>query len=213
MIWMKYRILVRRLLLWEGRYISDAELKVLCARLKIPYKSAIMYLFTNKYLKRIVRGFFYIPSAEERRLKTGGPNVLEAIAKAMDYKKVRDWYFGLETAIKLNAITHEYFTIDYVVSDTIFRAKPMEILGRRVKFVKLKKGLFGFGTKRNGPIIYSGLEKTLLDLIHLKKHGGKKDGAIRDDLIEWAETASRKKLKEYSKHYGMSVRKAAEALE
>lgn len=200
------------MLLWENRYISGAELKELCTRLKLSYKSAIMYLFTNKYLERIVRGFFYIPSAGERRLKTGGPNVLEAIAKAMDYKKVNNWYFGLETAIKLNAITHEYFTIDYVVSDTIFRPKPIEILGRRVKFVKLKKNLFGFGTKRNGPILYSNLEKTILDLIHLKKHGGKKDTAIRDDLIEWAETASRTKLKAYSKRYSLSVRKVVEAL-
>lgn len=210
---MKYRILVRRLLLWEKRYISDAELKELCARLKLSYKSAIMYLFTNKYVARIVRGFFYIPSAEERRLKTAGPSVFEAIAKAMDYKKVNNWYFGLETAIKLNAITHEYFTIDYVISDTIFRPKPIEILGRRIKFVKLKKSLFGFGTKRNGPIIYSDIEKTLLDLIHLKKYSGKKDTAIKDDLIEWAETASRKKLREYSKHYSASVGKVAEALE
>ena len=209
---MKYRILVRRLLLWKNRYISGAELKALCAGLELSYKSAIMYLFTNKYLERIVRGFFYIPTAEERRLKMGGPNVLEAIAKAMDYKKVKNWYFGMETAIKLNAITHEYFAIDYVVSDTIFRPRPIEILGRRVKFVKLKKGLFGFGTKRNGPIIYSDLEKTLLDLTHLKKYGGKKDAAIRDGLIEWAETASRKKLMAYSKHYGLPVRKVAETL-
>jgi len=209
---MKYRILVRRLLLWNNRYLSDAELNGLCGRLKIPYKSAIMYLFTNKYLVRIVRGFFYIPTIEERKLKTGLPNRLEAIARAMEYKRVKNWYFGLETAIKLNAITHEYFTIDYVVSDTIFRAKPIEIMGRRVKFVKLKKELFGFGTKRTGSIIYSDLEKTILDLIHLKKYSGKKDTAIRDDLIEWAENASRKKLKEYSLHYGLSVRKMLEAL-
>lgn len=86
---MKYKILVRRLLLKEDRYISDFELKALCAGLKLSYKSAIIYLFTNKYLKRILRGFFYIPTIEERKLKTGGPNVLEAIASAMKYKKVK----------------------------------------------------------------------------------------------------------------------------
>lgn len=118
----------------------------------------------------------------------------------------------METAIKLNAVTHEHFTIDYVVSDTIFRAKPIKILDRKVRFIKFKKGLFGFGTKRNGRIIYSDLEKTILDLIHLKKYAGKKDTAIKDDLIEWAETLSRKKLEKYSKYYGLSERKVAEAL-
>lgn len=206
---MKYRILVRRLLLWDKRYISGAELKELCGRLNLSYTSAIMYLFTNKYLKRIVRGFFYIPTAEERRLNTGSPSPYEAIAKAMEYKKVKNWYFGLETAIKLNAITHEFFTIDYVVSDTIFRAKPFKILDRKVRFVKLNKNLFGFGIKKDWKFPYSDLEKTLLDLVHLRIHSGKTENAIIDELIEWAEEADHKKLLGYAKHYSARVRKIA----
>lgn len=206
---MKYRVLVRRLLLWKERYISDVELKELCARLKIKYTDALAYLFGNKYLKRIVRGFFYIPSVEERRLNTGSPSSYEAIAKAMDYKKVKNWYFGLETAIKLNAITHEYFTIDYVVSDTIFRAKPFEILDRRVKFVKLNKKLFGFGIKKDWKFPYSDLEKTLLDLVHLRIHSGKTEKAIIDELIEWAEEADHKKLLNYAERYSAKARKIA----
>lgn len=209
---MKYRILVRRLLLCKKRYISDHELNEICAGLGLSYKRGIIYLFTNKYLKRIVRGFFYVPTIEERKLKTGGPNVLEAVASAMKHKKVKNWYFGLETAIKLNAITHEHFAIDYVVSDTIFRPKPIEILGRKVKFIKFKKELFGFGTRRKGLVVYSDLEKTILDMIHLKKYAGKKDTAIRADLIEWAETVSREKLRKYAEHYESSVRKIAEEL-
>jgi len=209
---MKYRILVRRLLLRKGRYISGTELKELSKGLELEHKDALAYLFGNKYLKRIVRGFFYIPSAEERRLNTGSPSHFEAIARAMEYKKVKNWYFGLETAIKLNAITHEFFAIDYVVSDTISRARPFKIFGRKVKFVKLNKKLFGFGIKKDWKFPYSDLEKTILDLAHLRIYSGKAEKAIIDELIEWAEESDHKKLLAYSKHYSARVGKIAEEL-
>ncbi len=207
---MKYGILVRRLLLREDRYVTGGELKALCGSLGIRYEDALAYLFNRKYLERIVRGFFYVPSVEHRRLKTGLPSPFEAIAKAMEYKKVKNWYFGLETAVKLNNATHEFFTVDYVVSDSIFRAKPFLILGRKTKFVKLSKKLFGFGVKENRSFPpYSSVEKTLLDLIHLRFRCGAADKAIADELAEWAEGANEKKLFEYAKHYSAKVRKIA----
>lgn len=209
---MKYGLFVRKLLLRKDRYISSEELKEECAKLGMSYEKAIKYLYLYKYLERIVRGFFYIPTVEERKYKTGGPSFYEAISKAMEYKKVENWYFGLETAIKLNNITHEFFTIDYVVSDKIFRPKPMKILGRKVKFVKLNKKLFGFGTKKSKNTPYSDLEKTILDIIHLRKYLGETNKAIRDYVIEWADEADKNKMKKYSKHYSKSVRKALEEL-
>ncbi len=204
---MKYGLFVRKLLLRKERFISSKELKEECAKLKMPYVKAIRYLYLYKYVVRIVRGFFYIPTVEERKFKTNRANFYDAISRAMEYKKVKNWYFGLETAIKMNAITHEVFTIDYVVSDTIFRPKPIAILGRRVKFVKLNKNLFGFGIK-TGPIPYSDLEKTILDLIHLRKYAGMPNNAIRDFLIEWADEADKNKMKKYSEHYSKSTREA-----
>lgn len=209
---MKYALLVRKLLLRKERFISNKELKEECAKLEMPYIKAIKYLFMYKYLLRIVRGFFYIPNVEERKFKTSRPNFYDAISRAMEFKKVKNWYWGLETAIKMNAITHEVFTIDYIVSDTIFRPKPIEILGRRVKFVKLNKKLFGFGIKKTGSITYSDLEKTILDLIHIKKYSEKSDRAIRDYVIEWADEADKNKMKKYSKHYSKSVIRALEEL-
>src|SRR3989338_5348430 len=142
---MRYGLLARKLLLREERFISGKELGAECAKLGIPYMKAIRYIYTHKYLLRIVRGFFYIPTIEERKLKTGGPNFYEAMARAMEYKKVKNWYWGLETAVKMNAVTHEVFTIDFLVSDTIFRPRPIKILGHKVKFMKFGKKLFGFG--------------------------------------------------------------------
>jgi len=209
---MKYSLFVRKLLLRKNRFVSSEELKEECAKLEMPYEKAIKYLYLYKYVERIVRGFFYIPTIEERKYKTGRANFYEAITKAMEYKKVKNWYWGLETAIKMNAITHEYFTIDYVVSDTIFRAKPFKILGRKVKFVKLSKKLFGFGIKKSGNTLYSDLEKTILDIIHMRKYSGESSKAIRDYVIEWADEANKTKMKKYSKNYSNSVRKALEEL-
>jgi hypothetical protein len=209
---MDYRLLVRRLLLRKERFISDTTLKEECKRIGIPYLLAIKYLYTHHYLDRIFRGFFYIPTISERRLRSGFPNFYEAIARGMEYKKVANWYFGLETGIKMNAITHEFFNVEYVVSDTIFRAKPIIILGRRVKFVKIKKELFGFGVIKKDYLRYSDVEKSLLDLIHLRKYNGRSDKAIIDELIEWSEHASKKKLKKYAKHYSPFVRRIAEEL-
>ena len=191
----------------NDRYLSEKKLKEHCKVLGISYVSAIKYLGKYHYIARVLRGFFYVPTIGERKLKTRGPNLHEAIARAMEYKKVKNWYWGLETAIKMNAITHEYFTIDYVVSDTIFRSKPIEIFGRRVKFVKLNKKLFGFGIKA-GDVPYSDLEKTILDLIHIKKYAGNSNKAIRDYLIEWADEADKNRMKKYSKHYSKPVREA-----
>lgn len=210
---MSFELLVRKLLMSEERYLSEEKLKEHCNTLGISYTNAIKYLGKYHYIKRIVRGFFYVPTIEERKLKTGNPNFFEAIAKAMEYKKVKNWYFGLETAIKMNAVTHEYFTIDYVVSDTIFRSKPIGVFGRRVKFVKLNKKLFGFGIKKTASgTPYSDLEKTILDLIHLKKHAGRPNKVIRNHLIEWADEADKNKMKKYSEHYSESVRNALEEL-
>ncbi|MFH1664129.1 MAG: hypothetical protein ABH986_04965 [archaeon] len=209
---MKYGLFVRKLLLRKDRYISSEEIKEECAELGMPYKKAIKYLYLYNYLKRIVRGFFYIPTVEERKYKTGGPNFYEAISKAMEYKKVKNWYFGLESAIKLNNITHEFFTIDYIVSDKIFRAKPFEILGRKVKFVKLNKKLFGFGIKKTKNTPYSDLEKTILDIIHIRKYSGESNKAVRDYVIEWADEADKNKMKKYSRHYSKSARSVLEEL-
>jgi predicted transcriptional regulator of viral defense system len=209
---MKYGLFVRKLLLRKDRYITSEEIKKESAKLGMPYEKAIKYLYLYHYVNRIVRGFFYIPTVEERKYKTGGPNFYEAISKAMKYKKVKNWYFGLESAIKLNNITHEFFTIDYIISDKIFRSKPITILGRKVKFVKLNKKFFGFGIKKIKNTRYSDLEKTILDIIHIRKYAGKSNKTIRDYVIEWADEADKNKIKKYSKHYSKSARNTLEEL-
>ena len=208
---MAYSILVRKILLIDKRYLSKEEIKEICIKLKLSYTNAINYLLTNKYIYRIFRGFFYVPSIEERKLNSTTPIVFEAISKAMEYKKIKNWYFGLETAIKNSNITHESFSIDYVISDTIFRPKPIIILGRKIKFIKLKKDLCNFGIKKE-KYPFSDLEKTILDIAYLKKYSSENNASIKEYLTEWTEKSDKKKLCEYSKKYPKTIKFLAEEL-
>ena len=166
---MTLRILVKKLELLRRKFIVREELKSYCKDLKLDYYTSIMYLTSNNYLVRILRGIFYVKSIEERKLNKMYISFEEAISEAMKIKGVKRWYFGLESALKLNNITHEYFAVETVVSDKLSRPNPFKIMGRKVRFVKLNKTLIGFGVIKN-KFNYSDAEKTVLDFIYLGKY-------------------------------------------
>lgn len=195
-------LLIRKLHLANKKFVTRAELKAFCRELKIGYPMTIGYLARHKHLIRILRGIFYVMSAEERKLNNMGLSYLEAITEALRIKGVKHWYFGLETALKLNNLTHEYFTIDNVISDTIFRAKPIGIMRHKVAFIKLKPSLLKFGIKK-GKYPHSDNEKTLLDFIYLKRRGH----IIPSELIK---QASKSKLKAYAENYSNTIQKDVE---
>ena len=85
----------------EESYIDSKLLKEYCKELKLDYYTVIRYLLSNRYLYRILRGVFYKPSIEERKLGILRVNHLEAISHALRIKGVKNWYFGLESALKM----------------------------------------------------------------------------------------------------------------
>jgi len=204
-------LLVKKIERLGSRYLTREELKKLTNELGMGYLLAIGYLTANKYLVRVMRGIFYVKSVEERKLSRLDVNHLDAIREAMKLKGVKNWYFGLETAISLNNLTHEYLPTTYVISDTIGRPKPFEILGHKVKFIKVSKNLFGFGViEKNIP--YSDAEKTLLDTIYLGKYNSLTEAEITDKTTELMEHCSKKKLENYMGGYPKSVKKVLEKL-
>jgi len=148
---MTFKLLVKKLQLEEkkNKFLTRVVLKSYCKTLEIDYYSAIRYLLSNKYLVRILRGIFYIKSIEEKKSDRININYLEAIKEALIIKGIKNWYFGMETALKLNTLTHEYFNIDYVISDSLYRSEAFEILGHKIKFLKIKKDLINFGIKKD----------------------------------------------------------------
>lgn len=192
---MTLKLIVRKLELSDKKFITREELKEDCKKLSLDYYVTIRYLTHYKHLVRILRGIFYIKSIEERKLNKTNINHLEAIKEALKIKGIKNWYFGLSTALKLNNLTHEYFTIDYVINDKLFRAKSFSILGYKIKFIKINPKLTRFGII-NKDLPYSDVEKTMLDFIYLKEHGNVK--LIPEEIFE---SCSKTKLLKYSKNY------------
>lgn len=194
---MTLKLIVEKLARDNKKFILSNEIKDYCRKLSLNYLPTIKYLLRNKYLARIFRGIFYVYSIEERKLGKSEMNSFEILKEALKIKGVKNWYFGLETGMKFNNLTHEYFTIDYVINNKIFRAKPIIIMGRKVKFYRLSPKMFLFGIiKKN--INYSDSEKTLLDLLYLKHY-------TKEEFEEIAEELSKTKLLKYAKNYNKRV--------
>tara|TARA_Y100000294_G_C8507593_1_gene317360 strand:+ start:451 stop:1095 length:645 start_codon:yes stop_codon:yes gene_type:complete len=202
---MTLKLLTKKLELSEEKFIESHLIKDYCNKLNLGYNVAIRYLVYNKRLYRILRGIFYKPSIKERKLGMLEINHIFALIEALKRKKIKNWYFGLESAIKLNNLAHEYFAVDYIVNDTIFRAKPIKILGHKVKFVKVKKKLCTFGIKANNKIKFSDIEKTVLDMIYLLRYDGLNNTEIKSKIKEYIKHCSKDKLIKYSEKYNKKL--------
>lgn len=208
---MTLKLIAKKLGMEKKKFITRNEIRGFCKELNMDYYTTIRYLLTNNYLIRILRGIFYVNSIEERKMKKTSISHLEAIKEALKIKEVKNWYFGLETALKLNNVTHEYYHITYVLSDSISRTNLIKILNHNVKFIKLNKNLFGFGIIKND-LNHSDTEKTVLDIIYLHRYSSISDEEIKNEILDIIKHCSKSKLKEYSKHYPKTVQKIIEGL-
>ena len=209
---MSYKLLVEKLYRnLDKKYMTREEIKTFLKPLKLDYYSAIRYLLENGYVIRILRGIFYVKSIEERKLKKIDISYEEAVSKALELKKIKNWYFGLESALKLNNLTHEYIAVNTIISDGMFRNKPIKIFGYPVKFLKIKKELFSFGIKKY-PFPHSDREKTILDIIYFARYNGKNEIEIKNKIKEYKEHINKKRILEYSRNYPRSVKKIIEEI-
>ena len=209
---MNYSLLVKKLNTEDKRYISSELIKTYSSLLGIPYYDAIVYLTRNKYLYTILRGIFYNPTIEERKLNRININHMEAISEALFKKGVKNWYFGLESALMMNNLTHEFYTLDTIINDKIFRKNPINVLGNKIRFIKVKSDIFGFGIIDLKKYRYSDKEKTVLDIIYLDKYNGASDDEIIGKISPFISFCSHAKLLEYSKRYNKSVERFIEGL-
>jgi len=140
-------------------------------------------------------------------------NHLELVAKGLELKRVSNWYFGLHTALKLNNMTHETFTVEDVINDKLFRAHSFTIAGYKFKFSRLSPSLLSFGIERaeNG-VRYSDPEKTVLDFMYLWRYNGIPEEKITVDIAGWAKRLSRETLRTYAKKYPNTVAEIAARL-
>ena len=204
---MRVSRLLEKMWLENKEFVTSNELKKYCKALRMDYDDAVKNFVHRKHLTRIFRGIFHVRQPGDFMLKRDAYNHLELVAKGMELKHVKKWYFAFHSALKLNNMTHEYFTINELASDTIFRPRPISIAGHKFKFVKLAPSLFGFGVKKHGLIRYSDPEKTVLDFIYIMRQNGMPDAQICMDVEEWVVGATKAKMKRYSENYPKSVGK------
>ncbi|UCE38783.1 MAG: hypothetical protein JSW00_06020 [Thermoplasmata archaeon] len=200
---------LRKLHLENKEFAIADDIRGYCKDFGVDYNNTIRNLTARGYLLRIFKGIFYVRSFEE--VKMGGMKYshLELVSKGMGLKGIANWYFGLNTALKLNNATHEHFTVDYVVSDTLFRNKPINIGGYKFRFVKLKESLLTFGIKYK-KYRYSDLEKTILDLLYISRYSSVPKEKIVIDIEEYMGSVSKNRIQKYSKKYPKTVQKILE---
>ncbi len=208
---MTYKLLIEKLRRSEKKIVTREEIVKDCKKLKIKYEYTIGYLLKHGYLIKILRGIFYARDVEERKYKKIKMSYKEALAMALSIKGVKNWYFGLESAIKLNYLTHEHIARETIISDKMFRSKPLTIFGYPIKFVKAKKDLFSFGIKKE-PFPYSDIEKTILDIIYFDKYNGRRNPEIKNKIAEYLEHANKGKLLRYGRNYPKSVQAFTEEI-
>jgi hypothetical protein len=203
-------VLLKKMQLDRKEFVTAEELKRYCKKMKLHYDIVVRYFGMRGYLVRIFRGIFYVKSFDELKLGRNKYNHLELVAKGMELKGIRNWYFGLHTALKLNNMTHETFAIEDVLSDQLFRANPFTIAGHRFKFSRLSPSLLDFGIRKgeNG-VRYSDPEKTVLDFVYIWRYNGIPEEKIVADVAGWAKGASRAKLRMYAEKYPKTVAEIA----
>ncbi len=205
---MTIKLLLKKLYLSGKEFVTDEDIKNLCEVLNLDYKNTVNYLLRRGYLLRIFRGIFYLKSLDEIKFGKSKYSHLELVSKGLELKKVKNWYFALYTALKLNNLTHEHFTVEYVINDKIFRQKSIEVAGYKFKFIKLKPDLFKFGIIKNS-IKYSDPEKTILDFIYVWRYNGIPEEKIIMDISDYTIGLSRNKIMEYAENYPKTVMKIA----
>src|SRR4030066_1604042 len=125
----KLSLLIKKLRMDEKEFVTSVELKHYCKLMGLSYEAAIRYFIHRGYLTRIFKGIFYVKHLDEVKMGKTKYNHLELVAKGLELKGVTNWYFGLYTALKLNNMPHENFSVDYVVNDKLLRSKPINIAG------------------------------------------------------------------------------------
>ena len=188
--------------------ITRSEIEDICRRFKANLRNTINYMITYGYLVRILRGLYYVKTYDEFKFEKS-MDVYRLIFLGMDRLKI-NWYFGLYTALLLNGLSHEFFGTIFVLNNKIFRPKEIVIGGEKVKFIKLKNKLFGFGVVSKNSLRFSDPEKTVLDFIYIFRYRGVAEERIISMLEDYSKSLEKSKVKAYLKFYPKTVSRVVE---
>jgi len=195
----------------EGRKVlTSGNLAEMARRIGARPAHALRHLRREGYLVPLFRGFYYVRTPEEVRLRTERYDPLELFALAARAKGIGEWYFGLTTALRLNGLTHEDRREETVVSREFYRIHGIPIGSRRFVIHKWDKALFGFGLERRRTYRVSDPEKTILDLAYLDFWRVKKRHPAMRVWTEHLASVNSGKVRRYLPHYPVEIRRTVE---
>lgn len=203
--------IIREFSLKGKKVLTARDLKRMCDKYGFDFRKAKVALLNKGYLITIFRGVYYLKDYNEKKTGVIKYSANELLSLGLAEKGIKNWYFGLNTALKMLNLTHEIFPVNYVLNDRFNRTRPLGILGSKFLFRKIKTPLFSFGIKETMAssrvlIRYSDAEKTLLDMAYLYRLSGKPGDAIKPLFKEYAGAISKNKLLSYSKNYPATIR-------
>ena len=208
---MKTVLIWEKLLVDDRKIVTSDEIKELARQLDKNELNTIRYLQRHEYIHRIFRGYFYVKDYEELRKKIFKHSIYEIIAMGLKEKGVHNWYFGLGTALKHHNMTHEYFTKDYVITDSYRTTKVIEIFGQRFQFLKWHGDHFNEDQiVKNKLMRYSDPQKTVLDLSYKRYIKTRDENYILGPIKEYENMLSNRDLDKYLKVYPPLLRNIIE---
>ncbi len=207
---MKTSLIWKRLLIVGKKIVGSSEIKSLARELGKNEERSLYYLQEEGYIVRIFRGIFYVKTMEERELGTFNNTIYEIVALALKEKGVENWYFGLENGLKINNMTHEYFTIDYVITDSYRTTKVIRICNTRFQFFKRSIKQFQNGILQRDGVRYSNPEKTVLDLVYQRYLDSGDSDYLLLPIKEYREKIDLRMTKDYLSMYPPSFQAKVE---
>jgi hypothetical protein len=195
-------------LLADGREaVRTADIAVLARRIGKDPGAVTTTLVRSGRLLPLFKGHYYVRGHGELGLSPPRHGALELFAVAAAAKGIGPWHFGLETALRLNRMTHEDRGLDFVISSSLFRPAGVKVGLRRFVILRWAPAFLEFGLVRRGSLAWSGPEKTVLDLAfhegNLEARGGSPPGLWREHV----DAVDRRKLRRLAAHYPPRVAK------
>jgi hypothetical protein len=203
---MRIKLAWQKLLVDQKSFVTRDQLEPICAAIGKDYRTVVHYLLEHKFLIRTFRGIFYVRGPDEIQRGITKPTVYELMAKSLELKMVTKWYYGLETALKFNNMTHEYFRVNYVITNSLRTTKAIKVLDTEFRFIKWRPAAFEVGLKTMNGLGYSDKEKTILDLIYARYTNKKmrnKDtlGRAKDLLVQYGGQLDIERFERYISNY------------
>lgn len=205
-------------LIWETlsrereRVVPKRRIAELANRIDLNAASAIRTLSKTDRIVPLFKGFYYLREPNEILLHaTTSP--LDLFARGAKAKGIGSWYYGLDTALRLNGMTHEYRNDELVISDAFYRPNGITMAGRRFVILKWRPSLTRFGMKRKGNYFWSDPEKTVLDLAFHDYYSVSKGRPATGVWKEHLENVNHAVLESYLVNYPARVRAMIEGAE